>query len=94
MWSVILREECRLRVLRKIFALKRGEVIGDWRKLRNEELHDLHCSLNIIWAIKSRIMQWVAYVARTGENRNAYMVLVGKAEGKTPLEKTHMQMGG
>jgi len=39
-------------------------------------------------------MQWVTYVARTGEKRNAYMVLVGKAEGKTPLEKTQMQMGG
>jgi hypothetical protein len=56
-WSVILREECRLRVLRKIFVLKRGEVTGDWRKLCNEELHDLYCSLNIIWVIKSRTMK-------------------------------------
>ena len=59
-------------MLRKIFVLKRGEVTGDWRKLHNEELHDLYCSLNIIWVIKSRIMKWVAYVARTGEKRNGW----------------------
>ena len=89
--SAILREECRLR---KIFVLKRGEVTGDWRKLCNEELHDLYCSLNVIWVIKSRTMKWVAFVACAREKRNAYRVLVGKAEGKTPLEKTQMQMGG
>jgi hypothetical protein len=44
---------------------KREEVTGDWRKLRNEELYDLICSLNIIWVIKSRIMKWVAYVCGT-----------------------------
>ena len=59
-------------------------MTGNWRKLRNEELHDLYCSLNVMWVIKSRIMKWVGYVARTREKRNAYRVLVGKAEGKTP----------
>jgi hypothetical protein len=74
-------------VLRKIFALQRKEVTGDWRKLRIEELHDVYCSLNIIWVSKSRIMKCVGHVAYTGEKRNAYRVLVGKTEGKTPLER-------
>jgi hypothetical protein len=66
-----LRKECRLRVLRKILVLKREEVTGDRRKLRNEELNDLYCSLSIIWMIKSRIMKWVAYVCgtRKGEEK-------------------------
>jgi hypothetical protein len=61
-WSLTLREERRLRVfenrvLRRIFGPKRDEVIGGWRKLRNEELHNLYCSPSIIRMIKSRRMR-------------------------------------
>jgi hypothetical protein len=72
------------RVLR-ISGPKRDEVTGDWRKLRNEELHNLYSSPNIIRMIKSRRMRWSGYAARMGETRNAYRILVGKTEGKRPL---------
>jgi hypothetical protein len=55
-------------------------VIGGWRKLHNEELHNLYCSPSIIRMIKSRIMTLAGHVARMGEKRNAYRVLVGKPE--------------
>ena len=85
-----MREERRLkvsenRVLRRIFGPKRDEVIGEWRKLHNEELNDLYCSPNIVWMIKWRRMRWAGHVARMGEGRGVYMVLVGKPEGKRPL---------
>jgi hypothetical protein len=73
------------RVLRRIFDPKRDEVTGDWRKLHNEELHNLYSSQNIIKIIKSRRMRWVGHVARMGEKRNAYRILVGKSEGRRPL---------
>jgi hypothetical protein len=73
------------RVLRRIFGPKRNEVKGEWRKLHNEELHDLYSSPSIIRIIKSRRMRWVGLVARMGEKRNAYRLLVGKPEGKRPL---------
>jgi hypothetical protein len=73
------------RVLRRIFGPKREEVTGEWRKLHNEELHDLYCSTSIIRIIKSRRMRWAGHVARMGEKRNAYRLLVGKAEGNRPL---------
>jgi hypothetical protein len=60
-------------------------VTGDWRKLHNEELHNLYSSPNIIRKIKSRRMRWTGYVARMGKKRNAYRILVGKSEGKRPL---------
>jgi hypothetical protein len=63
------------RVLRRIFGPKRDEVTGEWRKLRNEELHDLYSSPSIIRIIKT--MRWAGHVARMGE-RNAYTLLVGK----------------
>jgi hypothetical protein len=72
-------------VLRRIFGLRRDEVKGDWRKLHNEELHNLYSSPNIIRMIKSRKMRWTGHVARMGETRNAYRILVGKPEGKRPL---------
>jgi hypothetical protein len=72
------------RVLRRIFGPKRDEVTGEWRKLHNEELNDLHCSPNTVRVIKSKRMRWAGHVARmrtTGE----YRVLVRKSEGKRPL---------
>jgi len=72
-------------VLRGIFGPKRDEVTGEWRKLHNEELNDLYCSPNIVRVIKSRRMRWAGHVARMGERRGVYRVLVGKPEGKRPL---------
>jgi hypothetical protein len=69
------------RVLR-IFGPKRDEVIGDCRKLHNEELHNLYPLPNIIRMLKSRRMRLEGHVARMGEKRNAYRILVGKSEGK------------
>jgi hypothetical protein len=60
-------------------------MTGDWRKLHIEELHNLYSSPNIIRNIKSRRMRWTGNVARMGETRNAYRILVGKPEGKRPL---------
>ncbi|KAJ4434646.1 hypothetical protein ANN_23210 [Periplaneta americana] len=89
-WTLTLREEHRLRVfenkvLRKIFGAKRDEVTGEWRKLHNAELHALYSSPDIIRNIKSRRLRWAGHVARMGESRNAYRVLVGRPEGKIPL---------
>ena len=89
-WSLTPREERRLRVLenrvlKRIFGPKRDEVTGEWRKLHNEELNDLYCSPNIVRVIKSRIMRWAGHVARMGESRGVYRVLVWKPEGKKPL---------
>jgi hypothetical protein len=84
-----LREEHRLRVsenrvLRRIFGPKREED-GSWRKLHIDELHSLYSSPNIIRVIKSRRMRWAGHVARMGEGRGVYSVLVGRPEGKRPL---------
>ena len=57
----------------------------EWRKLHNEELNDLYCSPNIVRVIKSRIIRWAGHVARMGEKRSVYRVLVGRTEGKRPL---------
>jgi hypothetical protein len=86
-WSLTFREERRLRVfentvLRRIFGPNRGEVTG--RKLHNEQLHDLY-SPNIVRVIKSRRMRWAGHVARMGEGRGVYRVLVRKPEGKRLL---------
>jgi len=89
-WSLTLREERKLRVfgkmvLRRIFGPRRDEVTGEWRRLHNEELSDLYSSRNIVRVIKSRRMRWPGHVARMGEERGVYRVLVGKPEGKKPL---------
>jgi hypothetical protein len=68
-------------VLRRIFGLKRDEVTEEWRELHNVELHILYSSPSIIGMIKSRRMRWAGHVARMGEKRNAYRILVGKPEG-------------
>jgi hypothetical protein len=71
-------------VLRKIFGPKREED-GSWRKVHNDELHSLYSSPNIVRVIKSRRMRWAGHVARVGEGRGVYRVLVGRPEGKRPL---------
>jgi hypothetical protein len=70
------------RVLKRIFGPKRDDVIGGWRKLHNEELHNLYSSPSIIRMTNSRRMRWTGHVARIGEKRNAYRILVAK-----PVEK-------
>jgi hypothetical protein len=70
-------------LLRRIFGPKRDEVTGEWRKLHNEELRDLYSSRSIIRIIKSRRMRWAGHVARMGEKRNAYRLLVGKPERRS-----------
>jgi hypothetical protein len=89
-WSLTVREEHRLRVfenrvLVRIFGPKRDEVTGDWRKLHNEEHHNLYSSPSIIRIIKSRRMRWAGRVARMVEKNILYRILVGKPEGKRPL---------
>jgi hypothetical protein len=64
------------RVLRRIFEPKRDEVTREWRKLHNKELHDLYSSPSILRIIKSRRMRWAGHVARMGEKRNVYRLLV------------------
>ena len=92
-WSLTLREEHRLRVfengvLGKTFWPKGDEVKEEWRKLHNEELNDLYCSPKCVRVIKSRRMRWAGHVARMGERRGAYRVLVVRSEGKRKIFKT------
>jgi hypothetical protein len=87
--SLILREEQRLRVfenrvLRRIFGPKREEH-GSWRKLHNNELHSPYSSPNTVRVIKSSRIRLAGHVARMGEGRGIYRVLVGRPEGKRPL---------
>jgi hypothetical protein len=72
------------RVLRRIFRPKRDEVTGECRRLHNKELNDLYSSPNIIRVIKPR-MRWVGLVARMGEGRGAYRVLVGRPKERRSL---------
>jgi len=87
---VTSREERKLRmfenmVLRRIFGTRRDEVTGEWRRLHNEELNELYSSRNIVHVIKSRRMRWAGHVARMGDERGVYRVLVGIPEGRRPL---------
>jgi hypothetical protein len=80
--------------LRRIFGSKRDEVTGEWRKLHNEYLQDFYSSSSIIRKIKSRTMRWAGHVARMVEKRNAYILLVGKPEGKRPLGRPRRRWVG
>jgi hypothetical protein len=75
-------------VLRRIFGPRRDKVTGDWRRLHNEEINVLYSSPNVVRVIKSRRMRWAGHVARMGEERGVYRVLVGKPEGKRPIGET------
>ena len=95
-WSLTLREEGRLRVLenrvlKRIFGPKRDEVTGERRKLHNEELNDLYCSVNTVRAIKSRI-RWAGHVARMGER--SIQAFGGETWGKETTWETQELMGG
>jgi hypothetical protein len=89
-WFLTKREEHKLRlfqnrVLRRIFGSKRDGLTGGWRKLHKEEFHNLYSSACIIGIIKSRRMRWVGHVARMGEKRNVYRLLVVKPERERPV---------
>jgi len=70
------------------------ERAEDWRRLRNEELHNLYWSPDTIRVIKSRRIKWASRVARIGEMRNVYKILVGKTEGKRPLGRRSSRWEG
>jgi hypothetical protein len=76
---------------RRIFGPKRDEVMGEWRKLHSEELNGLYSLPNIGRVIKSRRLRWAGHVARMGEGRGMYRVLVGKLEGKRPLGRPRLR---
>jgi hypothetical protein len=89
-WLLTLREERKLRVfenmvLRRIFGPRRNKLTGEWRRLHNKELNDFYSSPNIVRVIKWGTMRWAGHVARMGEERGVYRVLVGKPKGKRPL---------
>jgi hypothetical protein len=75
------------RVPRKIFGTKRHEMTGGWRKLHNEELHNLHSSSSIIRMIKSRRMRWAGHVAQWVE-KDCIKDIGGKARRKETTRKT------
>jgi hypothetical protein len=71
----------------RIFGPRRDEVTGEWRKLRNEELHDLYSSPSIIRIMKQKRTRWAGHIARMEEKKNTYRLLVGKPVGKMLLRK-------
>jgi hypothetical protein len=91
--SLTLREKYRSRIFenrdpRRIFGPKRDEVTGGWRKLHNEELHGLYSSPSNVRVIKGSRMRWVGHVARMGEERDKYNILVARPEGRRPLGRS------
>jgi hypothetical protein len=98
-WSLTLQEERKLRVsenmvLRRIFGPRRDEVTREWRRVHNEELNDLYSSPNIVLVIKSRRMRWAGHVARMGEEKGVYRVLVGKSKGERPMGRPRRRWMG
>ena len=90
MWSLTPREERRLRVfqnrvLRRLIGSKGDNVIGECRKLHNEELNDLHSSPSVVRVVKARRIKWMGYVMHMGERKGIYRISVGRTEGKRPL---------
>jgi len=83
--SLTIKEEHRSSMFGN--RVQKDKVEGEWRRLHNEELHDLYSSSNIIQVIISRIMKQKEHVACTGERTGAYRVLVRKPEGKRPPER-------
>jgi hypothetical protein len=77
----LLRHAMPFYRVRRKHLPERDEVIGGWRKLHNEELHNVYCSRSIIRNIKSGRMRWAGHVARMGEKMNIYRILVGTPEG-------------
>ena len=85
-----MQDERKLRVfenmvLRRIFGPRRDEVTGEWGRLHNEELNDMYTSTNIVREIKSRRLRWAGHVARVGEERRVYRLLLGKTAIRRPL---------
>jgi hypothetical protein len=91
MRSVLQLRVFENRVLRRIFGPKRDEVTGEWRKLHNEELRDLHSSPSKIRIIKSRRMRWTRHIAQMVKKRNADGTLAPKLEGNTPLRRPQLR---
>ena len=89
-WSLTLREKRKLMVFEnmvlRIFGPRSDEVTGEWRRLHDEELNDLYSSPNIVRVIKSRSMRWAGHVARMGEERGKYRVLLGDHWGNLGIE--------
>jgi hypothetical protein len=79
------------RVLRRICGSQRDEVTGEGRKLHNEELNDLYCLPNLVRVIELRRMRWAGHVARMGEGRVVYRVLLRKPEGRRPLGRPRLR---
>jgi len=90
-WLLTLREECRLRVL-SIFGCKRDKVRREWRKIHNEELHDLYSSPNSLRAIKSRRMRWVGQVVHMGEKEGTCWIFWGKPQRKRPFGRPRLRL--
>jgi hypothetical protein len=75
-------------VLRRIFGSKRDKMTGEWRKLHNEKFNVQYSSHNIVRVIKSTTMRWAGHVARVGERRCVYRILVGKPVVNKPLGRS------
>jgi hypothetical protein len=84
---------CENRVLRRMFVPKREEVVGDWRRLHNEELHNLYASPNVISVIKPWRLRLTGYVARMGTMRNAYSTWLLGLKPEVTIRKTCAWMG-
>ena len=85
---------CMFRPTNAAVIPRRDKITGEWRRLHNEELNDLYSSPNIVRGIKSRRMRWAGHVARMGEERGVYRVLVGKSEGRRPLGRRRRRWVG